>query len=198
MADAARRTHRFCYDDYRGWTDDTRWELIDGEAYAMVPAPTTRHQTLQQNLSTLLGNHFRGKPCRPFLAPTDVKLSDYDVVQPDLLVVCDPKKIGEAAILGAPDLVIEIASPSTETRDRREKKSLYERRGVAEYWIVSLNGFIEACALTPDGKYGAPVIAGLDETLTSSRFPDLILAINDVFEGIGLERPPQPTPPGTS
>jgi Uma2 family endonuclease len=197
MANPLRHTPRFSYSDYLTWTDETRWELIAGEAYAMVPAPTTRHQSVQGNLFGLLFNHFRGKGCRPFHSPTDVKLSDHDVVQPDLLVVCDPKKIGEAAILGAPDLVIEILSPTSEARDRREKRQLYENSGVAEYWIVSPYGFVELYRRGEDGRYGAPLLARAGEALTSLRFPDLTVAINEIFEGIALERPPQPAPPGT-
>lgn len=189
MTDAARHTHRYTYTDYLSWPDNTRWELLDGEAYAMVPAPTTRHQAIQQNLAGLLFNHFRGKSCRPFHAPIDVKLSDYDVVQPDLLVVCDPAAIGERAILGAPDLVVEITSPSTEARDRREKRALYERFGVKEYWLVSPNGFVEQYMLEPGAQYGSPSIVNIDENLRSNRFPELSLQVSEIFEGLIIERP---------
>jgi Uma2 family endonuclease len=94
MRNGARHTHRFSYADYLDFEGDTRWELIDGEAYAMAPAPTTRHQRIVQNLAVVLFHCFRGTPCRPFIAPTDVKLSDFDVVQPDGLVVCDRRRSG--------------------------------------------------------------------------------------------------------
>ncbi|MBI2799348.1 MAG: Uma2 family endonuclease [Gammaproteobacteria bacterium] len=184
MTISVKKNQRYTYTDYLTWSDDTRWELIDGAAYAMLPAPTTRHQTIQLNLAGILLTHFRGKSCRPFLAPIDVKLSDSDLLQPDLLIVCDPKKIEEKAIVGAPDLVIEILSPSTETRDRREKKALYERYRVAEYWLVSVNGFVEQYVLGAIEQYGVPIILSADETLTSATFPDLIVAVSEIFEGV--------------
>jgi Uma2 family endonuclease len=196
MRNEARHTHRYSYADYLGFEGDTRWELIDGEAYAMAPAPTTRHQRIVQNLAGLLFNCFRGQPCRPFIAPTDVKLSEFDVVQPDGLVVCDRAKIGEAAIVGAPDLVIEILSPTTEARDRREKRALYERFGVPEYWIVSQSGFVEVYALDEQGRYPAPTLAGLDESFTSPRFPEFSVNVQDLFEDVPIERPVLLAPPG--
>lgn len=196
MRNEARHTHRYSYADYLGFEGDTRWELIDGEAHAMAPAPTTRHQRIVQNLGVLLFHCFRGQSCRPFIAPTDVKLSDFDVVQPDGLVVCDPAKIGEAAIVGAPDLVIEVLSPTTEARDRREKRVLYERFGVPEYWIVSPNGFMEVYALDEQGRYPAPTLAGLEESFTSPRFPELSVNVQDLFEDVPIERPVLLAPPG--
>ncbi len=187
VTSSVKTTKRYSYADYLTWPDDTRWELIDGAAYAMVPAPTTRHQSVQLNLAGLLLSYFRGKPCKPFIAPVDVKLSDSDVLQPDLLVVCDPQKIEEKAIVGAPDLVIEILSPSTETRDRRDKKAVYEIYRVAEYWLVSPNGFVEQYVLGANAKYGAPVITSMGESLTSARFPDLVLAVSEIFEGVQRE-----------
>lgn len=196
MRNEARHTHRFSYADYLAFEGDTRWELIDGEAHAMAPAPTTRHQRIVQNLAGLLFNCFRGQPCRPFIAPTDVKLSEFDVVQPDGLAVCDRVKIGEAAIVSAPDLAIEVFSPPTEARDRREKRALYERFGVPEYWIVSQSGFVEVYALDEQGPYPAPTLAGLDESFTSPRFPEFCVNVQDLFEDVPIERPVLLAPPG--
>lgn len=187
MTSSVKTATRYTYADYLTWSDDTRWELIDGTAYAMVPAPTTRHQAIQLNLARLLSTFFRGKPCKPFIAPVDVKLSDSDLLQPDFLVVCDLKKIEEKAIVGAPDLVIEILSPSTETRDRREKKAIYQRYGISEYWLVSANGFVEQYVLGTNAQYGAPVIASVGESLASTRFPELVLAVSEIFEGVQQE-----------
>ena len=82
----------FTWDDYRGWPYDERWELIDGEAYAMSPSHGYRHQDVSMHLSGAFFNYFKGKKCRPFTAPLDVKLSQAGIVQPDLLVVCDPQQ----------------------------------------------------------------------------------------------------------
>jgi Uma2 family endonuclease len=193
---AEQHRDRYTYSDYLTWPDDTRWELIGGTAYAMAPAPTIRHQILVQNLAGLLSAYFRGKPCRPFVALTDVKLSEHDVVQPDLLVVCDRGKIGEAAILGAPEWAIEVLSPASESRDRREKRLLYERFAVPEYWIVSPSGFVEVYGLEPSGRYGAPAIASMGESVASLSFRGLVIGVDDIFEGIDVPRPACLQPPG--
>ncbi len=120
-----RQDTLFTWADYRTWPDDERWELITGVAYAMSPTPSTRHQIVTVNLLSRLTQYLSGKPCRPFVAPTDVKLSDWDVVQPDILVVCDPARITPTHIEGAPDVVVEVLSPTTSAKDLRQKKALY-------------------------------------------------------------------------
>ena len=104
-------------DDYLTWPDDERWEIVDGVAYNMTPAPSVRHQTVAGKLNRKLAN----KPCKPFIAPVDVIFSEYDIIQPDVFVVCDKSKITEDNIQGAPDLVIEVLSPTTATKDLRGK-----------------------------------------------------------------------------
>jgi len=92
---AERRSEKFTYDDYITWSDDERWELIDGVPYNMSPAPSILHQEIVSNLHYILKHNLKGQPCRPFLAPTDVVLSEVNVVQPDVFVVCDKRKIRE-------------------------------------------------------------------------------------------------------
>ena len=98
-----REQERFSYQDYQTWPEDERWEILDGKAYNMTPAPTMKHQRIVGNLYHILRTVLRGKPCLTGIAPTDVVLSDYDVVQPDVFVVCDPLKITEKNVQGAPD-----------------------------------------------------------------------------------------------
>jgi len=134
----------FTYGDYRQWPEDERWELIAGEAYAMSPAPTRTHQTVLVEILRQVANFLEGKPCQVFVAPFDVRLPEREesddeietVVQPDLAVVCDASKLDEKGCRGAPDWVIEVLSPSTASKDHVRKKSLYERHGVREYWLV--------------------------------------------------------------
>ena len=172
---------KFTYADYKSWPDEERWEIIDGEAYNMTPAPGLRHQAVSMNLSRIFANYFFGKPCSLFSAPTDVILDDFNIVQPDLLVVCDPNKLTEANIQGAPDLVVEILSPSTKLKDKREKKALYERFGVREYLIVySDDEMVEQYRLV-DGRYVSDVF-NWDQKLPLFAFPDLELQLWDVFE----------------
>ena len=174
--------HKWTYADYLTWDDDQRWEIIDGEAYAMTPAPLIRHQRISMNISSVMAAFFRGKSCIPFYAPTDVVFDETNVVQPDLMVVCDRSKITERCIEGAPDLIIEILSPSTNLRDRRLKKTLYERFGVKEYLIVDPAAETVDRYLLVDGRYGAPDIFNWDEPLPLHLFPDLTLDLWEVFE----------------
>jgi len=137
MGEPAYKNKRYTWSDYQQLPDDERWEIIGGEIFDMSPAPSMRHQSIAGELFFQLKNFFRGKPCKPFIAPADVKLSDEDVVQPDLMVVCEQDQITESHVEGAPALVVEILSPSTQSHDRKRKMALYARAGVKEVWLVS-------------------------------------------------------------
>jgi len=131
---------RFTYADYESWDDDNRYQLIDGIAYLMS-APSTAHQSILGELHLQLARFLKGKSCRVFLAPYDVCLNglgdeDDTVVQPDILVVCDESKIDKKRCNGAPDMTIEILSPSTSKLDLFVKLKKYQKAGVREYWIV--------------------------------------------------------------
>jgi Uma2 family endonuclease len=135
---------RFTYRHYRTWPDEERWELIEGHAWSMSPAPATRHQRLSRKLLTRIVNFLEGKPCEAFDAPFDVLLPEADeaddevetVVQPDIVVYCDKTKLREYGARGEPDLIVEVLSPSTSKKDLNEKFNLYERHQVREYWVV--------------------------------------------------------------
>ena len=180
----ARKSERkFSYADYLTWPDDERWELIDGEAYNMTPAPTTRHQTIVYNVSFTLKSQLLRMSCTPFVAPTDVVFSEKDVVQPDVFVVCDEKKITEANIQGAPDLIIEVISPATALKDKREKKALYERYGVKEYILIDPIGrYAEHFVLQNDGFYGKGEMLGSQEVLLLTSLEKLKISLWEVFE----------------
>ncbi len=135
---------RYTVADYKSWNDDVRRELIGGVIYDMSPAPRTGHQDLAGDVFATIKYYLADKPCVPFIAPIDVYLfpdeddedSD-DVAQPDVLVVCDRSKIHDDGIHGAPDLVIEVLSPSTAHKDLGDKRDLYERAAVKEYWLLN-------------------------------------------------------------
>ncbi len=182
MPVALKRRRKFTYHDYLTWPDEERWELIDGEAYSMSPAPKTRHQRILWNLSRSIDNQKEAlKGCVPFMAPTDVVLDEFNVVQPDLLVVCSKKKITEDNIKGAPDLIVEITSPTTELKDRREKKALYEKFGVREYIIVFPEREYLERYILKNKKYGPPEIFNWDETLKLRTFR-IEIKLHEVFE----------------
>jgi Uma2 family endonuclease len=131
---------KLTYDDFVLFPDDgKRHELIDGEHY-VTPSPNTKHQRVSFNLTVLIGAWLQAHPIgQAFHAPYDVVLSEFDVVEPDLIYLSNERAASVVTTLhvrGAPELVIEIGSPGTRRRDEMTKKHLYERSGVAEYWIV--------------------------------------------------------------
>ena len=135
---------RYTFADCLTWEEDERIEIIDGEAVMMAP-PSRTHQEISGALFAQLYNFLEGKKCRVYAAPFAVRLFERDgeapesvdtMVEPDLSVVCDSDKLDDHGCKGAPDLVIEILSPSTRRHDRLVKLGLYQRAGVREYWIV--------------------------------------------------------------
>jgi Uma2 family endonuclease len=177
------REARYTWTDYQTWSDEERWEIIDGVPYAMTPAPSTKHQTVALRFASRLEQRLAGKPCRPFVAPTDVRLSETDVVQPDILVVCDPTKITATHIEGAPDLVLEILSPTTSAKDLRQKKALYERSGVREYVVVDpLEHYAIRFVPGDDGSFDKGTVFGSDEVLTFAILEAVEIPLWEVFE----------------
>ena len=155
---------RYSYADYLSWTDDKMRELIDGIAYAFS-APFRKHAHACSVFMVKIGSFItrrKGK-CKIYTAPFDVRLpmdgeaSDnkiYNVVQPDICVICDPSKLDERGCIGAPDLVVEVISPSTCKKDITLKFNLYEKSGVKEYWIVYPNDkAVTVFLLQPEGNY---------------------------------------------
>lgn len=136
---------RYTFADVLTWPDDERAELIDGEIILMAPAPSRGHQGISVELTRQFANYLEGKKCKAYHAPFDVRLFEKDgdtpedvdtVVEPDITIVCDPSKLDDRGCKGAPDMVVEILSPSTQRHDQLVKLGLYQRAGVREYWIV--------------------------------------------------------------
>jgi len=150
--------HRYTYADYLEWEGPERYELYDGEAF-MMSSPSVAHQVLLVELLLDFGNWLRGKPCRVFAAPLDVRLfpkadkSDRTVVQPDLLVVCDEGKLDKGSVNGPPDLVIEIVSPSNTHSELFRKFNYYLEAGVREYWVVDPESRIAHVHIYENGHY---------------------------------------------
>ena len=178
------------YGDYLSWTDGGRWELIDGVAHDMSPAPSTEHQRLVVALILEIGQFLADRECSVFVAPFDVRLPLADeaddeirnVVQPDISVVCDREKLDPRGCRGAPDWIIEILSPSTAARDHIEKLALYERAGVREYWLVHPDyRIVTVYCLGPDRRYGRPEIHSATDGVQSSTLPDLTIHLKTIF-----------------
>jgi Uma2 family endonuclease len=182
LRDNARHT----YADYLAWPEDVRYELIDGAAYLMAPAPDLTHQEVAGEIYRQLANALHGKPCRPFIAPVDVRLpkrgeSDAEVdtvVQPDVLVVCDPSRLDRRGVRGAPDLVVEAVSPSTSGHDHVLKRSLYERAGVREYWLVHPGDRLVTRYVLAAGEYGKPAVQELAGETPVAVLPGVVVAWN--------------------
>ena len=180
----------FTYADYLMWPEGERWELIDGQAYAMSPAPTNFHQLIVGELFSTIHRFFHGKSCRPFVAPFDVRLpsagvTDQEidtVVQPDISLVCDPDKLKDNhGCLGAPNWVIEVLSPSTAVHDQRTKRALFERHGVAEYWLVHPGDRSVSIYRLVNNAYGKSLVYGVEDVCSPLAFPELVIAVADIF-----------------
>jgi Uma2 family endonuclease len=178
---ALKLEEHYSWKDYLGWPDSERWEIVAGKAYAMSPSPLPVHQMISAELHSRMQAFFKGKKCRVFAAPMDVRLSDEDVVQPDLLVVCDPKQI-RTHIEGPPALVVEIVSESSVRHDRMHKSELYARCGVKEYWIVTPFPCMVEVFLLEGARYTWWRTFGHEDTLTSPVFADLQIVLSEVFE----------------
>jgi len=174
----------YTYSDYLQWDDDKRHELIDGVPYLMS-APSRRHQKLLGKLFIQFDTLLKGKTCEVYFAPFDVRLNadtlDNTVVQPDLLIVCDKAKLDDAGCKGAPDMVVEILSPSTSRHDRILKFKTYLKSGIREYWIIDPDTNTLAVHILKDGDYIIhPYTA--DDIVSVHTLDGCEINLTDVFE----------------
>jgi Uma2 family endonuclease len=167
--------------------DGKRHELIDGEHY-VTASPNLRHQRISGRLHLLIGNWLEAHPVgRLYYAPLDGLFSNHDVVVPDLLYVSNERAETALAngkhVTGAPDLVIEIGSPSTRRRDETIKRRLYERFGVAEYWIVDPDIDAIRVSRASDGRFGRALELSSEagDVLTTPLFDGLSIPLTRVF-----------------
>lgn len=175
---------RYTYEDYKDLPEELRCEIIGGDLQ-MTPAPNARHQAISAFLFGTLWTFVRARGLGVVLAaPTDVVLSQENVVQPDLLFVARSRKDiidPGAGINGPPDLVVEVLSPSDPRRDQVTKRELYNRYGVQEYWIVDPEGqTVEVLTRSAAGlETWQRFSAGA--TVTSPLLPGLSMAVDDIF-----------------
>ena len=176
----------YTYTDYVLWNIKERLEVIKGKIFRL-DTPDVSHQKISGNLYGEMYHYFKGKSCKLFAAPFDVVLKNKkgiedSVVQPDICVVCDPKKLeNDKRCLGAPDLIIEILSPGNTKKEMRDKYELYEEAGVYEYWVVRPIDKEITQFVLENGKYRAlpPIIEG--DMVSSAKFPELTVATEDIF-----------------
>jgi Uma2 family endonuclease len=179
---------RYTYADYLTWQFSEMVELIKGKIVKMSPAPSSSHQRVSTGLTGEFYNFLKGKPCQVFAAPFDVRLTRVknekeitSVVQPDLCVICDPTKIDEQGCLGAPEMIIEILSPSTTRKDVHDKFELYQEAGVLEYWIVSPNDKIVDVFLLENDTYQFKGKYTLSDKVAVYTLPGLTIDLEDIF-----------------
>jgi Uma2 family endonuclease len=190
---AYKMDYAYTYKDYCNWPDDERWEILEGIPVAMSPAPTPEHQLISVRLlEALIIQKQKLKDCIILHAPVDVLLADTEeaytsdetvktVVQPDILVVCDSSKVTKRGIKGAPDLVMEIISPSTVSRDMTVKKDLYEKYGVREYWIVQPRERIVIVYGLENGIFGKASVYTENEQISLSILPEIEVNLKNIF-----------------
>lgn len=167
------------YGEYLAWTDPQRYELINGIAYAMTPAPTRLHQKILLEIARQIADVIDDSPCEVYVAPFDVHLPRSDepdenidtVVQPDLSVIRDPGKLDERGCRGAPDWIIEILSSGTAAHDQTRKREVYERTRVAELWLVHPADRTVTIYHLEGTGYGRPDIFELAGTSRSAVLP---------------------------
>jgi Uma2 family endonuclease len=185
---------RYTYADYLSWIDDKRRELINGVVFDLFGAPTRLHASITVNLSAIVKWFIkkRNGKCKVYHAPFDVRFPKngetahdkiYTVVQPDICVVCDPKKLDDRGCIGAPDLIVEVQSPSTAQRDLKQKFDLYEEAGVREYWVVfpGVKG-VTVFLLQENGKFDQGTTYEFEGKIPVSIFEGLEIDLKELFE----------------
>jgi Uma2 family endonuclease len=178
---------KLTYDDFLQFPDDgKRHELIDGEHY-VTPSPNTKHQRVSGNLHLLIGVWLESHPIgQIFYAPFDVVFTNFDVVEPDLLYLSNARAkeaLTAVHVLGVPELVIEIGSPSTRQRDETVKRRLYERAGVTEYWVVDPELDLIRVYRRESAGFARPVelSAEAGDVLSTALLPGLDIPLSRVF-----------------
>jgi len=200
----------YSYADYLTWRFEETVELIKGKIMLMSPAPNLSHQSVSRNLLIEIGLYLKGKSCKIFDAPFDVRLYDrrksvianndcmdaggratqgavaediYTVVQPDLCVICDKHKLDSKGCLGAPDWIIEILSKSTAQKDTQVKYQLYQEAGVKEYWLVyPYEATVSQFVLNEQQEdYQLIHMYSAQDKAVPFLFPDLAVDLSEVF-----------------
>lgn len=187
MENLDHKDKKYIYQNLIQIDDNNRYEIYDGELILMS-SPSAKHQVVLGDLFIQFSNFLKDKKCMPFIAPFDVRLDgkgnkSKNVVQPDLLVVCDRGKIKDNGIEGAPDFVLEILSKNNRYNDLIYKMNLYQKFGVREYWIVDIeNGIVLTCELSKGNLFNLPKTYKIKETIKSTIFKDLTISLENTFK----------------
>ena len=180
----------YTYADLLTWSEDERWELLDGVPYNMTPAPSRAHQEILAALNDQFRAFLRNGPCRVYFAPFDVRLpkagensmTASPVVQPDLTVICEHAKLDKHGAVGSPSLVVEILSPYTAKKDRLLKMRIYAQAAIPEYWLISPSEkTVDVYLPRESGQYGAAIVSQYDDQIPVGVLPCLVIDLKQVF-----------------
>ncbi|MCI8552207.1 MAG: Uma2 family endonuclease [Lawsonibacter sp.] len=183
------------------YQDELRGELINGEVVAMSSSPTFNHNRVASRIYRAFENYLEGKRCTAIADGTDLYLTQEDRLIPDMMVVCDRDKIRRDGVHGAPDLVVEVLSPSTARNDRMHKKAVYEASGVREYWLVDPENRTMEQHFLRDGRLELNTVytsypeselermtekerAEVETHFKCSLYDDFAIALDDIFSGL--------------
>jgi Uma2 family endonuclease len=184
-----KKEHCYTYADVLDWDENERTELIYGEPVMMAP-PSRVHQEISGELFAQLHDYLKGKRCRVYHPPFGVRLFEKDgdlphdvdtLVEPDITVVCDPDKLDDAGCKGAPDMVVEILSPTTQRHDRLVKFNLYQKAGVREYWIVDPSSRSVSVYTLENGYYFAAAVYSETARVPVGVLDDCMIDLSAVF-----------------
>ena len=170
----------YSYADYITWKIEERLEILRGKIVQMA-APSTKHQEISMFLSNVFWQSMDRKTCRVFAAPFDVQILPNTVVQPDLSIVCDLKKLNERGCVGAPDLIVEILSPFNTKIEMKHKFNIYEEAGVREYWVILPQQYLLIYVLDKNKKYRGLRPYTEDDIAKSTLFADLEVDMKTVL-----------------
>lgn len=182
----------YSYADYLSWDFEEMVELIKGKIFRQAAAPRRIHQEVSLKVARLIADFLEGEKCKTFIAPFDVRLpvhskrneEIFTVVQPDICVVCDMDKLDEMGCVGAPDLIIEILSPSNNQKELINKYEVYEESGVKEYWIIHPSEKTLFIYTLVDEEYIPSKLYTIGHQVASSAIEGFILDLEQVFEGL--------------
>ena len=185
-----KENKKYTYADYLTWSDEEKWEIIDGIPY-MQAAPSWQHQSISVELVAQFSSYLKNKTCKVFHAPFDLIIPDKTeteeetttIVQPDIVIICDKNGLKGTGYYGVPPLIIEILSPSTARRDKLYKLNKYETVGVQEYWMIEPDlKLVSVFKMQENKKYARPEMYTEEDFIEVSIFPDLVIDLKSVFD----------------
>ena len=182
----------YTYADYFKWKFEERVELIKGKIFKMSPAANRKHQEISGEIFFGFKLFLKNKPCKVYSAPFDVRLpikskDDKDIItvlQPDVCVICDPKKLDDKGCIGAPDIVVEVLSPGNNAKELKNKYEVYEQSGVKEYWVVSPQDETVLIHILEKGVFKISPLKVAGDVITTSVLPGFALDVKDLFKSI--------------